>query len=74
MLKIFGVELLQCWIGWLCLTSHQQQGHIEPAPPFTVPCEIHRSDWELNPGPSHGSPFVTAALRNNVGKIYLLKS
>ena len=26
-------------VGWLCLTSHQQRGHLEMAPPFTVPCE-----------------------------------
>ena len=25
--------------SWLCLTSHQQRGHLETAPPFTVPCE-----------------------------------
>ena len=47
----------------LCLTSHRQRGHLETATPFTVPCEgrearqIHRSDRELNPGPSHGSPL-----------------
>ena len=23
----------------LCLTSHRQRGHLETAPPFTVPCE-----------------------------------
>ena len=52
-----------CLVGWLCLTSHRQRGHLETAPPFTVPCErsearlIHRSDRELNPGPSHGSPL-----------------
>ena len=50
-------------VGWLCLTSHRHRGHLETAPPFTVPCEgrearyKHRSDRELNPGPSHGSPF-----------------
>ena len=50
-------------VGWLCLTSHRQQGHLETAPPFTVPCEgrearwIHHFDRELNPGPSHGSPL-----------------
>ena len=50
-------------VGWLCLTSHRQRGHLETAPPFTVPCEgrearyIHRSDRELNPGPSHCSPL-----------------
>ena len=50
-------------VGWLCLMSHRQRGHLETAPPFTVPCEgrearyIHRSDRELNPGPSHGSPL-----------------
>ena len=27
------------WFGWLCLTSHRQRGHLETAPPFTVPCE-----------------------------------
>ena len=26
-------------VGWLCLTSHRQQGHLETAPSFTVPCE-----------------------------------
>ena len=26
-------------VDWLCLTSHRQQGHLERAPPFTVPCE-----------------------------------
>ena len=26
-------------VGWLCFTSHRQQGHLETAPPFTVPCE-----------------------------------
>ena len=31
---------LQYWlVGWLCLTSHRQRGHLETAPPFTVPCE-----------------------------------
>ena len=27
------------WFGWFCLTSHRQRGHLETAPPFTVPCE-----------------------------------
>ena len=27
------------YVGWLCLTSHRQRGHLETAPPFTVPCE-----------------------------------
>ena len=26
-------------VGWLSLTSHRQRGHLETAPPFTVPCE-----------------------------------
>ena len=26
-------------VGSLCLTSHRQLGHLETAPPFTVPCE-----------------------------------
>ena len=47
----------------VCLTTHRQQGHLETAPPFTVPCEghdaqwIHRPDRESNPGPSRGSPL-----------------
>ena len=28
-------------VGWLCLTSHRQQGHLETAPPFTDPCSIN---------------------------------
>ena len=31
---------MRIWlVGWLCLTSHRQQGNLETAPPFTVPCE-----------------------------------
>ena len=26
-------------VGWLCFKSHRQRGHLETAPPFTVPCE-----------------------------------
>ena len=26
-------------VGWLCLPSHRQRGHLETAPPFTVPCK-----------------------------------
>ena len=26
-------------VGGLCLTSHRQLGHLETAPPFTLPCE-----------------------------------
>ena len=26
-------------VGWLSVTSHRQRGHLETAPPFTVPCE-----------------------------------
>ena len=49
---------------WLCFTPHRQRGHLETAPPFTVPCEghearlIHRTHWESNPGPSRGSPLL----------------
>ena len=48
---------------WLCFTSHRQRGHLETAPPFTVPCKgrearfLHPSHWELNPRPSRGSPL-----------------
>ena len=50
-------------VGWLCLTSHRQRGHLEIAPPFTVLCEgreawiLHRPQWELNPGSLRGSPL-----------------
>ena len=27
------------WFVCLCITSHWQRGHLETAPPFTVPCE-----------------------------------
>ena len=33
-MKMFG------WlVGWLGFTSHRQRGHLETAPPFTVPSE-----------------------------------
>ena len=28
-----------CLFVCLCFTSHQRRGHLETAPPFTVPCE-----------------------------------
>ena len=28
-----------CLFVYLCFTSFQQRGHLETAPPFTVPCE-----------------------------------
>ena len=31
------------YLCWLCLTSHRQRGHLEAAPPFTVPCEGHKA-------------------------------
>ena len=34
-----NVSLSSLLVGWLCLTSHRQRGHLETAPPFTVPCE-----------------------------------
>ena len=30
-------------VGWLCFMSHRQLGHLETAPPFTVPCEVHEA-------------------------------
>ena len=50
-------------VGWLCFTSHRQRGHLETAPPFTVPGQgrearfLHRSHWESNTGPSRSSPL-----------------
>ena len=52
-----------CVCVCLCFTSLQKRGHLETAPPFTVPCEgrearqIHHSQRESNPGPSRGSPL-----------------
>ena len=39
-------DLLSChiWlIGWLYFTSHRQQGHLERAPLFNVPCKGHET-------------------------------
>ena len=53
-------------VDWLCFTSHQQQGHLETAPPFTVPCEghearfLHRSHWESNPSRRVAVHYTTA--------------
>ena len=50
-------------VGWLCLTSHRQGGHLETAPPFTVPCEGHEallytvSTGNRNPGSLCDSPL-----------------
>ena len=35
------MDKLTCvWlVGWLCLASDRKRGHLETAPPFTVPCE-----------------------------------
>ena len=68
------IDILNGWFGWLCLTSHRQRGHLETAPPFTVPCEgrearlIHRSDRDLNPGPSHKTYTVEPLLRGHPDK------
>ena len=66
-------------VCWLCFTSHRQRGHLETAPPFTVPCEgyearlIHRSHWELNHEPSHSSSIpVTYKLRNVFSSIEIV--
>ena len=48
-------------VGWLCFTSHRQQGHLETAPPFIVPCEGHEGHFLTvttgNRTPSCGSPL-----------------
>ena len=36
---VHTVKKYNMLVGWLCLTSHRQRGHLETAPPFTVPCE-----------------------------------
>ena len=47
-------------VGWLCFMSHRHRGHLEMAPPFTVPCEGHmKLCQKSNPGPSlrHASSY-----------------
>ena len=42
-------------VGWLCLTSHRQRGHLETAPPFTV----HWEGWECRVFcPQHDFPVA----------------
>ena len=55
---VLSIDLVGC-----VFTSHRQRGHLETAPPFTVPCEglearsLHHSHRESNPRPSRGSPL-----------------
>ena len=37
-------------VGWFCFTSHRQQGHLERAPPFTVPCKGREDFTSFPPG------------------------
>ena len=59
----FQAMLVAFLVGWLYFTSHRQRGHLETAPPFTVPCEgrearfLNRSHRESNPGSLRGSPL-----------------
>ena len=72
-LELYCIDMVL--VGWLCLTSHRQRGHLETAPSFTVPCEgrearyIHRSDRDLNPGPSHSSPLRYRKLHCGFGVV-----
>ena len=34
-------------VGWLCFTYHQQRGHLETTPPFSVSCEGREAYEEL---------------------------
>ena len=51
-------------VGWL---AHRQQGHLETALPFSVPCEgrealfLHCSHRESNPGRCVAVHYTTAA-------------
>ena len=63
-----SLNLVGCW---LCLTSHRQWGHLDTAPPFTVPCEgreawfLHHSHRDREPTPGRRVPvhYTTAAPR-----------
>ena len=51
-------------VGWSCLTSHRQRGHLETVPPFTVPCKgrearfLHQSHRESNLRSLRDSPLL----------------
>ena len=53
-------------VGWLCLTSHRQRGHLETAPPFTVPCEGRGLSTHV-----HEVFHETCNYRNSVGWLCL---
>ena len=36
-------------VGWLCLASHRQRGHLETAPPFTFPSKDVKLDFYTFP-------------------------
>ena len=36
-------------VGWLSFTSHQQRGHLDTAPQFTVPYEGHEARFYTVP-------------------------
>ena len=52
-------------VGSLCLTSHRQRGHLETAPPFTVPCKGRQACFYTVPTgnrtPAVGSKKATMA-------------
>ena len=66
-------------VGWLCFMSLRQRGHLETAPPFTVPCEghearfLHRSHRESNPGLSRDSPLHYRCTTPASGMVYCTK-
>ena len=56
-------------VGWLCFTSHRQLGHLETAPPFTVPCEGHKRKFYTIPTRNrtlgrHVAVHITPPLRH----------
>ena len=78
LVRVASQKGLHCiWlVGWLCLTSHRQRGHLETAPPFTVPCEevkldkytVPTGNWTL--GRHMAIHYVTAALRKPHYSVY----
>ena len=51
-------------VGWLCFTSHQQQGHLETTPPFTVPCKGREAQFLHVPN-GNGTPGCHMAVHYN---------
>ena len=69
-LSMYMLLFFDGWlVGWSCLTSRRQRGHLETPPSFTVLCEgrgarfLHRSLWDSIPAVAWQFHYTTAAPR-----------